>query len=174
VTAGGRLAKRAIASALLALIAAGLPACGFQPLYAERTGPAVEARRSVHVPEIAKPDPAGWLVQRDLERRFDPNRSGADPAYRLDVRLTERRTPLGIQIDASVTRYNYLLQGDFRLIDLDSGKTLLAGESESISSYNVVRSQFATLSAEEDAREKAAQQLGADIQLQLALYFSDK
>ncbi|MEL7030083.1 MAG: LPS assembly lipoprotein LptE, partial [Pseudomonadota bacterium] len=173
LTEGVRLSPAGLPP-LLGLAALALSACGFQPLYAERTGPAADALRQIAVPPIDDPDPAGWLVRRDLERRLDPNAQAADPAYRLDVRLSERRTPLGIQIDASVTRYNYRLTGNFRLVDLADGATLVSGNSESISSYNVVNSQFATLAAEEDAREKAAQQLGADIQLQLALFFSER
>ncbi|MEM1103547.1 MAG: LPS assembly lipoprotein LptE [Pseudomonadota bacterium] len=149
-----------------------LGACGFQPLYATRDGNVSEALERVQVSAIEQPDPAGWLLQRDLTSRLDPNARAAAPTHTLDVTLSERRTRLGIQIDGSVTRFNYALTGNFRLMDAASGETVLSSRSVSIAAYNVVNSQFATLTAEKDARRKAAEQLSADIELQLALYFA--
>ena len=43
--------------------------------------------------------------------------------------------------------------------------------ARAIAPYNVVDSQFATLSAERDAQERAAREVGEDIRTRLGLYF---
>lgn len=56
-------------------------------------------------------------------------------------------------------------------MDIRTGNTVHEGQSRSIASYNVVDSQFATLSAQRDAEERAAVELSEDIKLRLAIFF---
>lgn len=159
---------------IAAVLLLSLTACGFQPLYAERGAAATEGLKRIEVAAISVPDLVGPLLQRRLVERLVPIDAAGAAAYRLTVRATDRRQAFGIQIDASVTRYDYVLETDYRLISIETGKTLYSGEASTRSSYNVVTSQFATLSAEQNAREKAARDVAATIELELALYFSER
>ena len=44
--------------------------------------------------------------------------------------------------------------------------------SRSVTSYDLVDSDFATLSAESDARKRAVRQISEDIKIRLGIYFS--
>ncbi|MEM8988609.1 MAG: LPS assembly lipoprotein LptE [Pseudomonadota bacterium] len=162
---------RAVVIALWTCIGAGLSACGFQPLYAERGGDASAAMASVDVLDVPRPDPLGRLVVRALTYNMAPG-VAASPKYELAISLKDRRVPLGIQIDSSVTRYNYTVQGAFTLRDRMTNAIVYSGRTDSVASYNVVTSQFSTRAAEQDAVEKAAQQIGLDIERQLAIFFT--
>ena len=77
-----------------------------------------------------------------------------------------------MQIDASVTRYNYRLVGRYTLVERATGARY-SGRVTSIASFNVVNSQYSTLFAEDAAREKAATQLVEDIERDILLKLSD-
>ncbi|MEM8988321.1 MAG: LPS assembly lipoprotein LptE, partial [Pseudomonadota bacterium] len=96
----------------------------------------------------------------------------ASPKYELAISLKDRRVPLGIDLDSSVTRYNYTVRGAFTLRDRDMNTIVYSGRINSVASYNVVTSQFSTRAAEQDAVEKAAQRIGLDIERQLAIFFT--
>ena len=49
---------------------------------------------------------------------------------------------------------------------------VFSGQSNSVNSYNIVDSQFATFISERDARERALRELSEDIRLRLATYFA--
>ena len=60
-------------------------------------------------------------------------------------------------------------------MDLSQGKMVLNGNSRAFSAYNVVDSEFATVTARRDAEFRAARNIAEDMKLQLALFFkSDK
>jgi len=70
-----------------------------------------------------------------------------------------------------VTRFNLLLDADYTLYRLNDRKPLLKGRLRSVSSYNVVVSEYANLAAEQDAENRAARQLALDLVDRLASYF---
>lgn len=142
-----------IAAALL------LSACGFRPLYATAEGGGSGLTRMALV-GVDAPDAIGPVVTRAFERRM---RGGEGAQYDLSVKASEQAERLAVQIDASVTRYNYRLVGDYTLVERATGKRYV-GNVVSISSFNVVNSQYSTLYAEEQAKEKAAAQLVEDIE----------
>jgi len=130
-----------------------LGACGFQPLYATTQG-----------------DNGASGLQNFVRKAF-ARRAGADPSgaeYELIVNAKERAERLAVQIDASVTRYNYRLIGDYVLVHRKTGERI-SGRGEAIASFNVVSSQYSTLFAEKAAREKAATSLVAEIERDLLL-----
>jgi LPS-assembly lipoprotein len=66
------------------------------------------------------------------------------------------------------------LIADYQLFDLGTGKLITRGNASSMASYSVVDSQFATLSAEDDAKKRASVDLGDQLELRLALYFEQR
>lgn len=159
-------------SGLFAILALGLSACGFQPLYGERAGGIrTDAELAqIHVVPVDN-GRTGHDVYNALIDRLSPNGEPLDPDYQLYLDLAEEREGVAIERDASITRYNYLLLARYRLVDARSGNTVHEGQSRSIASYNVVDSQFATLMAQRDAEERAATELSEDIKLRLAIFF---
>ena len=77
-----------------------------------------------------------------------------------------------IQLDNTATRQNLRMKASFALTDLSSGATVFKGNSVSVGSYNVVDSEFATISAEDKAAERAAREIGEEIFDLLVVYFN--
>lgn len=150
--------------ALLFLPALLLAACGFRPLYATPKGGGTGLTQMALL-SVEAPEAIGDVVNRAFERRI---RGGDDARYDLSVKATEQAERLAVQIDASVTRYNYRLVGDYTLVERATGKRY-RGNVISIASFNVVNSQYSTLYAEEQAKEKAAAQLVEDIERDVLL-----
>lgn len=162
--------RRRGATLLLALALAG---CGFQPLYGarERGGPgSVEALTQISVDPI--PDRIGQILRNNLVDRFNPRGEPDRARYRLAVKVIVSKEGLAITKDESITRFNLRITAIFALLEADSGKELHRGIARTIAAYNVVDSQFATLSAEKDAEARAARELSDDLRTRLAVYFT--
>jgi hypothetical protein len=94
-----------------------------------------------------------------------------------DARLTtlhRAQEGLAIQENTQITRYNYTLTARYELRDAVSNEVLDKGTARAIAAYNVVDSQFGTQSAERDAQERAAREVGEDIRLRIGLYFENR
>lgn len=173
---GGTPCLLAAFVALLGLGGFGLGACGFQPVYAPvnaaggRRAPEAQALGQIAIAPM--PDRVGQLVRNNLLERFGPLDHGKAPRYSLEIELEEEREGLAFERDESVTRYNYRLIAVYRLSDLRTGEVLHTARSRSISAFNVVESEFATVVAEQDAVARAAREISTDIEAQLAAFFN--
>ncbi len=166
--------KRWFVSAALALSAVSLGACGFHPLYGSvgRSGHTSQALRSIAVDPINTK--IGAQVRNNLIDRLTPEGSPATTRYNLKVKLSESVVGVGVRLDASVTRYNYQLVAQYRLIDQKTQQPIFSNSSRSLVAYDVVQSQFATIIARQNAQERAAESISEDITLRLALFFDDE
>lgn len=160
-----------VAAIFAGLALAALGGCGFTPLYATQTanGPMSAALSAIRVEPI--PDRLGQYVRNNLIDLLNPQGEPQAPAYRLIVRLSEDREGLAIERDTSITRYNYSLLAHYELRD-GAGHVVESGKARAIAAYNVVSSQFATLSAEKDAQMRAAREVAETIRLRLAAGFN--
>jgi LPS-assembly lipoprotein len=155
------------ASLLLAVCAAALSGCGFRPLYAEATGSGAQTLASIEIGLIA--DRPGQKLRNMLLERLTPTGQPRQPAYILDVRLTEAKQELAIRKDETATRANLTVTAQFVLRALREPQLgTYAGVANSTNSYNVLRSEFATLSAENDARDRALRVLAEEIRIRIA------
>ena len=156
-------------AALLMMFAAA--GCGFKPIYAAPEKGGSAATELVSITAVEGPEEIAPLVQRSLQRRiFLPE--GVTPQYALSVQVIERAERLAVQIDATVTRYNYKLYGSYTITDNVSGATA-RGSSQAVTSYNIVSSQYSTLYAETAAKEKAAKLLAEEIERDLLIRFAE-
>lgn len=156
---------------LALVVSVGLTACGFQPIYSEYGGTAVATElRSIEIAPIKKHG-IGREVYTNLINEFAADSAGSTSPYILKISLEEISEGLAVEEDAAVTRYNYQLFGDYSLIDRGTNKVLFKGSSRSITAYNVVDNQFATLTAKRDAKARAAKDLSQAVKLRLSLYF---
>jgi len=161
-----------IAAAVVGL--ALLAGCGFRPLYSEpETGNGVLAEfAAVEVSPIA--DRLGQRVHNHLLDMLNPRGRPAQPIYRLNVKLQESIQKLAVRRTALATRADLLVGADFWLVDSRSGQVVTSGSADVVSSYNLLDSEFATLSAENDARERSALLIAQDIRARLGVYFADR
>lgn len=159
--------KCLIAAALLTLTLSG---CGFRPIYATPADGAAPLNQRVAVRQVAAPETIAPLITTALNDRI-VLREGESPRYDLLVQASERAERLAVQIDATVTRFNYRLQARYTLVDRETGRRV-NGNAQALTSYNIVTSQYSTLFAERTAQEKAARLLAEEIERDLLIRFS--
>ncbi|MEE2690211.1 MAG: hypothetical protein VX640_01605 [Pseudomonadota bacterium] len=157
---------RILTIAALALAAPILTGCGFTPLYAVDNPSARPVLSQINLAGVDAADTVAPVLARAFEARTA--RAGDLALYDLTVATRETANALVVQIDASVTRYNYRLTADYVLSRRSDGKEI-KGRAEAISSFNVVDSQYSTLFAEEAAREKAARVLVDEVERSILL-----
>lgn len=163
-----------------ALPAAGLitalAACGFQPLYKQTDSDAGVTADMAHIRvynvKTADPefDRLGQQMHGMLVQRLNPDGTPASPRYRLETDLAVNRERTGIQITEEATRARLTVFVRFRLIG-DDNKTIYSGSEYAANSYNIGDSQFATLTAEQDAARRAVREISESIKLRLGIYF---
>ena len=155
--------------ALFALAAALLlSGCGLRPLYAGGgNGPVATTLDAVIVAPI--PDRVGWLVFNNLQERLH-GPGEVEPRYRLEVKLDDTITQLGIRNDQAATRERRTLRARYRLIDLGTGLVVLDATAGSDAGIDVVSSEYATVAAEQSAAERLSEVLADQIVARLALF----
>lgn len=155
----------------IAFLAALLPlqGCGFTPVYATRDTGERPLLARMHVADIVGNDRVKEAMSGALQRRAA--RDDAEALYDITLDVREAAIPLAVQIDDSVTRYNYRMSASYTLVRRSTKKST-KGTAEAIASFNVVASQYSTLYAENAAREKAAAALAGKIERSIFLNFS--
>ena len=151
----------------LGLVLAG---CGYHPLYGEHgadNASVVDELALIHIEAI--PDRTGQQMYNMLRERLNPYGRPEQPKYALSVALTETRENLFLEKDETATRANLTLKASFVLRRIDDGTVITTGSSRSISSYDILSSQFASVISQEDARERDARAISDDIRTRLAL-----
>jgi len=161
--------KRAVV-AMIALLLAG---CGFQPLYGNNgnAGPGVGATLSaVYVEQI--PDRVGYELRNDLLDRLDANGDAGEARYRLKLYLTETEVPVVFQPNTAITRYNYTVTAHYDLVPKEGTDAVKSGDVTAFAAYNVAAAPFlyATVTAQRDAKNRAANEIADRIRTELAVY----
>lgn len=145
-----------------------LAGCGLQPLYSGGSGGAVaQELASVEIAPI--PGRNGWLVQNALKDRIAAI-PGAAPRYRLEVELDDKIEGFGVRRDDAITRERRTLRARYRLTERGSGTVLVDATAGSDSGIDVVRSEYATIAAENTAAELLAGDVADQIIARIALY----
>lgn len=147
-----------------------LSGCNYRPLY----GTAGEDRGVVtELASIAIPEAdtrLGQIVRNDLLSSMRPAGTTGQDRYRLEMTLVRSRSNIISKSQPHTTRDSVNVSVSFALLD---GKTeVYRGKTFSQVSYDVVRQPFADMQAENNAMERAAHELSADIRTRLASYFA--
>jgi LPS-assembly lipoprotein len=153
----------------LLLFALPLAACGFHPLYDSGHGTLSGKFTSIYVEEMPGRD--GYELRNTMIDLLRSDGREAGKAYHLKMSLGEIAQDVAQQSDASITRYNDTLTVKYVLTDAN-GKELTRGVQTSLSAYNVVASPYATLTAQQDADKRAADDIATRIRIDLGIYFS--
>lgn len=161
------MTARAFAFAVLAAASVVLSGCGFTPLYAQQGVVSNLAAIDVIAPEGR----TGFLMRQSLDDAFARNRSGP-ASYRMNIQLAEARYPRGIRIDNVATRYEYVLTANYQLASLPSGALAKKGTVRVELTYDSADQPYASISAQQDAQERAAEEAARRIQLELAAWLA--
>ena len=147
-----------------------LAACGFQPIYGSKGTPGTQIEMASIEVGIIK-DRQGQQLRNFLLDRINPGGTPQSPNYTLTVVLTSGKEFLAFRKSQFSTRANLNFVAVFNL----KGKNQYLGEnfsgtSKITVSYNILSSHFATLIAEENARNRAVKELSADISNRIAAF----
>lgn len=153
-----------------------LSGCGFEPIYgsSQRSVESSAELATVRIDPIE--NRVGQMLRNHLLNSINPQGEPSRAAYRLIVDVTESKQELAVQKSEFATRSNLILTAQYRLVKAgeESNKgqgVVMTRNSTTTASYNFLTNEFATLSAEADARERGVRDLSEDITRQLALYF---
>ncbi|MGH6754850.1 MAG: LPS assembly lipoprotein LptE, partial [Bradyrhizobium sp.] len=149
-------------------LAAALGGCGFHPLYGNH-GDGQDTNTdlaNVRIAPIA--NRTGQLLYNQLRDRLNPSGKPAEPVYVLEVVLVETGSDLLLEPNETASRTILDITAHYKLRDIKSGSTLLTSQSRSSLSYDVQTSQYATISSEQDVRQRATKQLSDDISTRVA------
>lgn len=149
-----------------------LSGCGFHPLYGTTgSGSGIAGTLSqVFVEPI--PDRVGYQLRNDLLDLFNAPGRGEDAAYRLKLSLNEEEQAVALQTNTNITRYNYTLRAHYELIPKGGTEPATTGEVTTLTAYNVAAAPYlyATVTAERDAKDRAASDLAERIRIAIAVY----
>ena len=147
-----------------------LAACGFEPLHAQRTGaPGPDDLAQVKIELIE--DRAGQELRNELLDRFDTAGKPSEPRYRLQVKLRETETAVGIQRDGTAARSDLAIYAVYTLRSVSDGKIVTQGVSTGVNSYGIITDAYATLVGKQDAERRALRAVADDITTHVSLYF---
>ncbi len=167
---------RAVLCAAILLASAG---CGFQPLYQKHSagsaiGDDLGRIKIANIKTLKREnDRLAQKFHNLLLDRFNPNGRPLRPSHTLFITMGVGKEETGIQITDDATRARLTVSASFAL--RDTGQTndeVLTGSERSVNSYNIVDSEFATLSAEADASDRAIRELSDAIKLRVGVYLS--
>jgi len=143
-----------------------LGGCGFTPLYA---APGVTSSLA-SIDVVAPQGRTGFLLGQHLNDAFA---KGSGPAaYRMQLSLAETRAPEGIRTDNVATRYEYVLTADYVLAAQPSGAVAKRGRVRVEVTYDSADQPYASVAAQQDAQDRAAQEAARRIQLELAAWLA--
>jgi len=156
----------ATAGALIAACVA-LSGCGFTPLYAQSG----VASNLAAVDVIAPEGRAGYLLREHLDDAFGRNLDAA-PAYRMHLEVHEARYPRGVRIDNVATRYEYVMVASYVLNAVPSGAVAKRGSVRAELTYDSADQPYSAISAQQDAQDRAADEVARKIQLEVAAWLA--
>lgn len=150
---------------MLAVLVAG---CGLRPLYTGGgDGRVVGLLTGIEVAPID--GQSGWLVANAVRDRLAAG-GHKEVRYRLEIRLDDKITGLGVSGNDTVTRERRTLRARYQLIDLSSGGVVLDATAGSDAGIDVVSSEYATIAAEQTALERLSGIVADQIVARVALY----
>ncbi len=151
-------------------VAASACSCStYRPLYGKGADglSVTQGLANISVPE--QRSRAGQLLRNEL---LDGLGSSPAARYSLKLEITEKSFDVSSLSSSSAARKRYSLSAHYDLSDAASGKSLTSGDSFSNVSFDTVNQPVADLSAADNARLRAAKELGQDLKLRLAAFIS--
>jgi len=155
------------------LFAAGLGACGFEPLYTKNDQRDVAIAQELAAVDVTRiDDPLGVELRNQILGNLAPSNADTPSRYQLAIQLSHNKIPLITEKDSKISRFDFVLIARYELIAKESGAVLADGSVSSATSYNIVEAaDFASLVAEQSAGKQAAREASREIVTRISLYF---
>ncbi len=156
-----------------------LTACGFQPLYVQKTGgnwyydaqfdtSITEEMSKIKILSIS--DRFGQQLRNNLLDLITPKGTPQIADYRLDVKLDSRNVvQQAMRNDVTATNERVEYRVEYRL--LRDNKELISGDSIAFVSYDILANPYSTTMAQKKAETDAASIIANDIALRIGAYF---
>jgi len=136
--------------------------------------------RSIYVEPIS--ERIGYQMRTRMTDLLDGKGEPAGARYHLRILLSTKAEAIGVQsqttstgvTQTAITRYNDTIKAEYELMDAKSGATVTKGVETGLSAYNVLSSPYATLTVQQDADRRAAEDIADRIRIDLAVWFSDQ
>jgi LPS-assembly lipoprotein len=156
------------------MLATGCGDSGFRPLYASSALVGSDVNEKLARLEIAPiPGRVGQRVRNELIFQSTGGGNAAiDPAYRLEIVVTESINATLVQIDGNSSGSVYNLNAAFRLIRINDRSVVLEGRSYGRGAFQRFDSVYSNVRARHDAEDRAAQTVAEDLKARLAAYMS--
>jgi LPS-assembly lipoprotein len=161
----------------LAIAAASLGGCGFQPLYGPAGIGSGVVQPDLAAIEVANlPERDGQLIREALQARLDPGNLAVAKRYLLDVNFSVGGDGIAILPDSTTTRIRLIGSATWRLRALTPQRSVVTdGSTSEIDGINVFNSQYFAADLETEAVHRRLAGAAADaIILQLARYFNNQ
>tara|TARA_E500000331_G_scaffold279062_2_gene272049 strand:- start:5266 stop:5793 length:528 start_codon:yes stop_codon:yes gene_type:complete len=144
--------------------------CGFQPLY-ERHNNGGIADRFLEIEVAPVKNHLGQQFRNELTHQLHGGVTRNRITYRLVTELTESQASLAVQKSAFATRANLTVAANFTLIRDADQMAVFSSTGQSVVSFNILDSEFASSLAKRNARSRAVRELAVAMRLKLASYF---
>jgi LPS-assembly lipoprotein len=149
-----------------------LGSCGFHPLYGtigeDPAAPQIFA--SIYV-EPVEQERIGYDLRNDLIDLLRATDRPQGTLYRLHIDVTETREGVALQNDATITRYDVVFTAKYELTDAKL-KSVIKGTETTLESFDVAQSPYSSLTGQEDAEKRAAQDIAEHIRIDLGVHFA--
>ena len=154
-------------------VLSSITSCGFKPLYGEISGYddgfVVQHLSTILV--SPGDNRLNQIVYGNLLDRLTPNGPPELPKYKLIINLTESKRGVALERDATVSRFNLILDAEFALQDIKSEKIVFNGDLRAVAAYNILRSEFANVIAERNAQDRVSREIAEEMTTQISVYF---
>jgi len=162
------LGRGKVTGALTAVLALAIAGCGFQPMHSQRSNASAAALATIDIGLIA--DRTGQILRNELLQEMQPQGPARQQPYLLTVTLAEYLRDLALKRNDAATRANLTLVASFVVSQGSNGLLIHSGSARSVNAYNILTSDFATLSARENARKRGARQLALEIKERISVW----
>lgn len=163
-----RAALRLLGSVTLAGSLPALSACGFRPVYGTGAG-AINGAQVLRKIDIATiPDRPGQLLRNLLIDRFYGGGYPSDAAYRLEVTLVQSTNTAAVRPDQSADRLQIATNASFRVIDIKTGKVVMADGVSSQTAATGLDQQYAYVAGVQAAGERTLIEIADEMTTRIA------
>ncbi|MEX2453476.1 MAG: hypothetical protein WD470_02165 [Rhodospirillaceae bacterium] len=146
-----------------------LGGCGFEPVHGQRSQASAAALEQFDIAIVE--DRVGQMLRNELLTMMHPRGERRAPVrFSLRIVLTEARQDLAIRRDETATRANLTLSAAFAVHSPDETLPIYAGSAVSVISHNILTSDYATIAARADARERGVRQIAHSITERLSVW----
>ena len=159
--------RRSVIASLALTVGLTATGCGFSPMYGN--GGIAAGLSDIRV-ETGE-ERVDFLLQEALLDRMGARH--ADGPYTLRTRTDLDSIGLGVGADAVVRRYAINLDVQYELFRDGDSSPVLQGSISALASYDVADSVYASVTAEQDAQARAADQAAERLTAELARAMQD-